>query len=70
MGVYYHGNATSLLITADGRGSESSKGKLWKHELQKFANETGMNIEIAHFPHGISKWNKIERRLFSYISKN
>ena len=70
MGIYYHGNATSLLITADGGGSNSSKGKLWKHELQKFANETGMNIEVAHFPPGTSKWNKIEHRLFSYISKN
>jgi hypothetical protein len=70
MGIYYHGDATSLLITADGGGSNSSKGKLWKHELQKFSNETGMNIEVAHFPPGTSKWNKIEHRLFSYISKN
>lgn len=70
MGVYYHNNASSLLITADGGGSNSSKGKLWKYELQKFANETGMEIEVAHFPPGTSKWNKIEHRLFSYISKN
>jgi hypothetical protein len=70
MGIYYHNMADSLLITADGGGSNSSKGKLWKYELQKFANETGMNIEVAHFPPGTSKWNKIEHRLFSYISKN
>jgi len=70
MGIYYHNNATSLLITADGGGSNSSKAKLWKYELQKFANETGMTIQITHFPPGTSKWNKIEHRLFSYISKN
>jgi transposase len=70
MGIYFHNNANSLLITADGGGSNSSKGRLWKFELQKFANETGMNIEVVHFPPGTSKWNKIEHRLFSYISKN
>ena len=70
MGIYYHNNATSLFVTADGGGSNSSKGKLWKFELQKFANETGMKIEVSHFPPGTSKWNKIEHRLFSYISKN
>jgi hypothetical protein len=70
MGIYYHNTAESLLITADGGGSNSSKGKLWKYELQKFANETGMTIEVVHFPPGTSKWNKIEHRLFSYISKN
>lgn len=70
MGIYYHNNATSLLITADGGGSNSSRGKLWKYELQKFSNETGMRIQVVHFPPGTSKWNKIEHRLFSYISKN
>ncbi len=70
MGIYYHNNASSLLIAADGGGSNSTKGKLWKFELQKFANETGMHIEVTHFPPGTSKWNKIEHRLFSYISKN
>ena len=70
MGIYYHNNADGLLITADGGGSNSSKGKLWKYELQKFANETGLTIEVVHFPPGTSKWNKIEHRLFSYISKN
>ena len=70
MGIYYHNNAESLLISADGGGSNSSRGKLWKFELQKFANETGLTIEVVHFPPGTSKWNKIEHRLFSYISKN
>ena len=70
MGIYYHNTADSLLITADGGGSNSSKGRLWKYELQKFANETGLTIEVVHFPPGTSKWNKIEHRLFSYISKN
>ncbi|MDR0287425.1 MAG: ISAzo13 family transposase [Clostridiales bacterium] len=70
MGIYYHNKAESLLITADGGGSNSSKGKLWKYELQKFSNETGLSIEVVHFPPGTSKWNKIEHRLFSYISKN
>jgi len=70
MGIYYHNTADSLLITADGGGSNSSKCRLWKYELQKFANETGLNIEVVHFPPGTSKWNKIEHRLFSYISKN
>ena len=70
MGIYYHNQANSLLITADGGGSNSSKGRLWKYELQQLANETGMRIQVAHFPPGTSKWNKIEHRLFSYISKN
>jgi transposase len=70
MGIYYHNTAESLLITADGGGSNSSKGKLWKYELHKFANETGLTVEVVHFPPGTSKWNKIEHRLFSYISKN
>ena len=70
MGIYYHNEADSLLVNADGGGSNSSKGKLWKYELQKFSNETGLTIEVVHFPPGTSKWNKIEHRLFSYISKN
>jgi hypothetical protein len=70
MGIYYHNNADCLLLTADGGGSNSSRGKLWKYELQKFANETGLSIEVSHFPPGTSKWNKIEHRLFSYISEN
>ncbi len=70
MGIYYNNEATSLLVMADGGGSNSSKGKLWKYELQKLANEIGLSIKVLHFPPGTSKWNKIEHRLFSYISKN
>jgi len=70
MGIYYNNTATSLMVTADGGGSNSSKGRLWKYELQKFANETGLEITVLHFPPGTSKWNKIEHRLFSYISMN
>ncbi len=70
MGIYYHNNADSLLITADGGGSNGSRNRLWKYELQKLANEAGLTIEVVHFPPGTSKWNKIEHRLFSYISKN
>lgn len=70
MGKTCYANATKLLITADGGGSNGSRVKLWKTELQKFANETGMNISVCHFPPCTSKWNKIEHRLFSHITKN
>lgn len=62
--------ATRLLITADGGGSNGSRLRLWKLEIQKLANETGLAITVTHFPPGTSKWNKIEHRLFSFISKN
>jgi len=62
--------ATRLLITADGGGSNGSRLRLWKLELQKLADETGLAIAVTHFPPGTSKWNKIEHRLFSFISKN
>jgi hypothetical protein len=62
--------AKSLLITADGGGSNGSRLRLWKIELQKFADSTGMLISVCHFPPGTSKWNKIEHRLFSFISSN
>ncbi len=61
---------TRLLITADGGGSNGSRLRLWKRELQHMANETGLSITVCHFPPGTSKWNKIEHRLFSYISLN
>jgi len=61
---------TRLLITADGGGSNGSRLRLWKRELQRFANEAGLAITVCHFPPGTSKWNKIEHRLFSYISIN
>lgn len=63
-------NATKIYITADCGGSNGSRNKLWKYELAKLADETGLSIEVSHFPPGTSKWNKIEHRLFSYISKN
>jgi hypothetical protein len=62
--------ATTLTITADSGGSNSYRAKLWKVELQKFANESGLDIIVHHFPPGTSEWNKVEHRLFSYISKN
>lgn len=66
----YSDSTTDLLITADCGGSNGYRVKLWKLELQKLANETGLKIHVRHFPPGTSKWNKIEHRLFSYISKN
>jgi len=62
--------ARDLLITADGGGSNGWRLRLWKLELQKFADETGLAIAVCHFPPGTSKWNKIEHRLFSFISSN
>jgi hypothetical protein len=62
--------AKCLTITADGGGSNGSRVKLWKRELQTLANELGIKITVHHLPPGTSKWNKIEHRLFSYISKN
>jgi len=62
--------ATRLLITADGGGSNGSRVRLWKRELQKLANELGLEIMVSHLPPGTSKWNKIEHRLFSFISQN
>ena len=59
-----------LLITADSGGSNGSRLRLWKLELQKLADETGLSISVCHFPPGTSKWNKIEHRLFSFISSN
>ncbi len=58
------------MITADGGGSNSSRSRLWKKEIQKLSNETGLTIEVCHFPPATSKWNKIEHRLFSYIAQN
>jgi hypothetical protein len=63
-------NATCLYINADGGGSNGSRNRLWKKELQQFANQTNLSIHVSHFPPGTSKWNKIEHRLFSFISAN
>jgi len=70
MGKSRYLDATRLMITADSGGSNGSRVRLWKVELQKFANETGLEIHISHLPPGTSKWNKIEHRLFSAISLN
>jgi hypothetical protein len=62
--------ATDLVITADGGGSNGSRLRLWKLSLQALADETGLAISVCHFPPGTSKWNKVEHRLFSFISSN
>jgi len=59
-----------LLITADGGGSNGWRQRLWKWELQRLADQTGLSLSICHFPPGTSKWNKVEHRLFSFISSN
>ena len=63
-------NATTLTLTADCGGSNSSRTRLWKIELQRLANATGLQIQVCHFPPGTSKWNKIEHRMFSFVSIN
>ncbi len=70
MGRPAYPDATELLITADAGGSNGSRLRLWKWELHKFANRTGLSIRVCHFPPGTSKWNKIEHRLFSHIAMN
>jgi transposase len=70
MGREAYPKATRLLITADSGGSNGSRLRLWKLELQKLADETRLRIAVCHFPPGTSKWNRIEHRLFSFISKN
>jgi hypothetical protein len=70
MGCQVYPQAKGLLITADGGGSNGARVRLWKTELQRFTNETGLSVSVCHFPPGTSKWNKIEHRLFSFISQN
>ncbi len=70
MGRLAYPDTTALLITADAGGSNGSRVRLWKWELQRFANHTGLTITVCHFPPGTSKWNKIEHRLFSHIAMN
>jgi transposase len=70
MGSPLYPKATELLITADGGGSNGSRCKLWKLELQRFCDETGLSVTVCHFPPGTSKWNKIEHRMFSHITQN
>jgi hypothetical protein len=63
-------NAIKIYINCDGGGSNGSRVRLWKYQLQEFANITGLEVHISHFPPGTSKWNKIEHKLFCYISSN
>lgn len=70
MGNETYKGASRLLITADAGGSNSATSRLWKVQLQAFADDTGLAISVCHFPPGTSKWNKIEHRLFSYITQN
>ena len=70
MGRPLYPQATALLVTADGGGSNGSRTRLWKFELQQLADELGITIHVCHFPPGTSKWNKIEHRMFCHISQN
>lgn len=70
MGQQRYPSATELLIMADGGGSNGSRNRLWKMKLQELANEVKLSISVCHLPPGTSKWNKIEHRMFSYISMN
>jgi hypothetical protein len=70
MGRERYPSAERLFITADGGGSNGSRVRLWKLELQTLADELGIPVAVSHFPPGTSKWNKIEHRLFSFISQN
>ncbi len=70
MGRERYPDASTLLITADGGGSNGSRVRLWKLELQKLADELGLTITVCHLPPGTSKWNRIEHRLFSFITGN
>jgi hypothetical protein len=70
MGYERYPTADRLMITADGGGSNGSRVRLWKMQLQKFADATGLTLVVCHYPPGTSKWNKIEHRLFCHIKQN
>jgi len=70
MGKKRHPKAESLLIMADSGGSNGARNKLWKVTLQKLADATGLKLHVSHFPPGTSKWNKIEHRLFCFVTNN
>ena len=70
MGKRVYPNAKELFITADGGGSNASRSRLWKLELQAFADRTGLAVSVSHFPPGTSKWNKVEHRVFCHITEN
>jgi hypothetical protein len=70
MGREAYPQATHVLVIADGGGSNGTRTRLWKAELQRWADETQLHISVCHLPPGTSKWNKIEHRLFAYITLN
>jgi hypothetical protein len=70
LGRKQYGRTRRLLVTADSGGSNSSRDRLWKVELQRWADETGLIVEVCHYPPGTSKWNRIEHRLFRHITRN
>ena len=70
LGKRRHPKSKRLMITADSGGSNGSRNRLWKYELQRLADRTGLEIEVCHFPPGTSKWNKIEHRVFCHITRN
>ena len=70
LGKERYPNASTLTITADSGGSNNPRTRLWRHELQRLADTTGLQIRVCHFPPGTSKWNKIEHRMFSFVSLN
>jgi hypothetical protein len=70
LGRQRYARAERILVTADSGGSNSSRCRLWKVELQKWADETGLIVEVSHYPPGTSKWNKIEHRVFCHITRN
>ena len=69
-GQFEYNNSEKIVITADCGGSNGNRNRLWKFELQKFADEISKDIQVLHYPPGTSKWNKIEHRMFAFISKN
>jgi len=70
LGKNTYPNASKIYINCDGGGSNGSRVRLWKMQLQEFSDITGLEVHVSHFPPGTSKWNKIEHRMFCYISKN
>src|SRR4029450_6417247 len=70
MGAAMYPQAQELLITADNGGRNSARARLWKRELQGFANASGLRVSVSHLPPGTSKWNKIEHRMFCHITQN
>jgi hypothetical protein len=70
VGKHTYPNKNILYVTADCGGSNGNRVRMWKYQLQQFSNRTGLTVHVSHFPPGTSKWNKVEHRLFCYISKN